>query len=216
MDIYTDYEHWKVEHLDLLNTLINNDSDIMKRIINVYNVLEHLYNDLVMHDIDLSEYEEYIFESGFNYLHDHIMTVETLLDSTFNKNILALEKCAKTVNLLLYVNDFEDELLNATDDFSKDMKELEDFEGKILQALEKHQNVEDATFVMLDEITIPMFKRHNLEINPVESIFYEIADTYNLIEEKEDIYTDFIQDKIDEDHGICQHHHHDCDCDCED
>ncbi len=212
MDIYEDYAHWKVEHIDLLNTLINNDSDIIKRIINVYNVLEHLYNDLVARDIDLSEDEEYIFESGFNYLHDHIMTIETLLDTTFNKNILAMEKCAKTVNLLLYVNDFEDELLNATDDFSKDMKELEDFEGKILRALEEHKNIDDSAFVMFDEITIPMFKRHNLEINPVESIFYEIAEAYNLVEEKEDVFTDFIQEKIEETEESTHEHDHDCHC----
>ncbi len=206
MDIFTDYANWKVEKFDLLNTLIENDSAIIKRIYPVYLVLDYLYDILVEKKRPLTEDEEFIFDSGFNYLHDKLLTIETLLDSTFNRNIIAMEKCAKSVNLLLYVEDFEDELLNATDDFSSDMKKLEDFESKILAKLEKHENVDDAMFVMLDELTIPMFEHHKLEINPVESIFYQIAETYDLLEEKDnDIYNEFINEKI---HGDHDEHHH--------
>lgn len=206
MDIFTDYANWKVEKFDLLNTLIENDSAIIKRIYPVYLVLDYLYDILVEKKRPLTEDEEFIFDSGFNYLHDKLLTIETLLDSTFNRNIIAMEKCAKSVNLLLYVEDFEDELLNANDDFSSDMKKLEDFESKILAKLEKHENVDDAMFVMLDELTIPMFEHHKLEINPVESIFYQIAETYDLLEEKDnDIYNEFINEKI---HGDHDEHHH--------
>lgn len=211
MDIYTDYANWKVEKFDLLNTLIQNESAIIQRIYPVYLVLDYLYDILVEKKRNLTADEEYIFESGFNYLHDKIMTIETLLVSTFNNNLIALEHCAKSVNLLLYVEDFEDELLNATDNIDQDMQELENFANKILEQLEKHKNVDDTLFLMFDEMTIPMFKRHNLEINPVESIFYEIALTYDLLTEKDDIYNDFITEKIEGDKHEHEHehgHHH--------
>lgn len=206
MNIYTDYANWKVENFDLLNTLIQGESLIIRRIDSVIKVIDYLYDQIVNHNKTLDENEEVIFESGFNYLHDHFLTIKTIYENIFKNNYLKMDSCAKSINLLLYTLDFEDELLNAKDDIDSDMQQLRDIEDKIYQALEKGENVEDTLFLYLDEITIPMFERHKLTLNPVDSIFYQIAEEYNLVDTTDfDVYNDFINNKIEEDHH--DHHH---------
>lgn len=201
MDIYTDYANWKVENFDLLNTLIESESLIVSRLTYVIKVIDYLYEIKVNNERTLSIDEEYIFEVGFEYLHDHFITIKDLYDTVFNHNFHSLTHYEKEINFLLYVADFEAELLNAKDNIDDDMKTLVDLEEKVLNMIKKHQHIEDALFLYLDEITIKMFEKHHLKLNPVDSIFYEIAETYNLVTvDDKDVFNDFIEEKIEETH----------------
>ncbi len=52
----------------------------------------------------------------------------------------------------------------------------------------------DAFFPMLDDIVNPIFERNNLELNPIESIYYEIAIEYGIYKNNEtDIFASVFQ-----------------------
>ena len=112
MDIFTDYANWKIEKYDLITTLKEIDSLIIIRYLNVLAVLDYLYDIVVEKKRKLTEDEEYIFSIGFEYLDNNFITIEELLRTYFNNNFKEMEQCSKTINLLLYTLDFEEELYN--------------------------------------------------------------------------------------------------------
>lgn len=211
MDIFTDYANWKLEKYDLITTLKELESNIIKRYENVLLVLDYLYDIVVEKKRPLTEDEKVIFGTGFEYLDNNFITIEELLKNNFNNNIKEMENCSKTVNLFLYTLDFEDELLNlAPDDdltLKADLAKLEDFEEEVNTYLNNKADVDDAMFVKLDELTEAIFTKRNLEVNPIDSIFYQIAETYNLIASEHDVYNDYINEMINHD-KTCHHEGH--------
>lgn len=196
MDIYTDYANWKTENYDFIYKLIKNRSKAIARFTSVIAVVDYLY-DKITSDQKLSDDEEVIFSVGFDYIHDNFYTIKTLHDFTFDKNYEEMEKCAQTINLLLYINEFQAELLNSISN-QNDIAQLDDLETKVLEYLDKKENCPDTFFPLLDSIVVPIFEKNELEFTPVESIFYEIAIEYGIYKENEtDIYNSFIKYKKD-------------------
>ena len=81
--------------------------------------------------------------------------------------------------MLLYVNEFQSELSNQSID-SHDLIPLQDFKEKIHTYLDKKENVPDTFFPMLNDIVNPIFEKNGIELNPLESIYYEIAIEYGI------------------------------------
>ncbi|MDE7213955.1 MAG: hypothetical protein K2N42_05190, partial [Anaeroplasmataceae bacterium] len=133
--------------------------------------------------------EEVFFSVGFDYIYDNFYTIKTILDYTFKEDYEEMEKCAKTINLLLYVHEFQAELLNHNSDLKDSMKELDSFEEQINIYLDKKENVPDVFFPMLNDIVNPLFEKNGIEMNPTESIFYEVALEYGIYKNNEfDMY----------------------------
>ncbi len=196
MDIYTDYANWKFENYDFIHPLIAKRSKTISRFTSVIAVVDYLYEQFVKRQ-KLDEDEEVFFEVGFDYIHDNFYTIKTILDYQFNHNIDEMEKCAKTINLLLYVNEFQAELLNQPLDLKKELQQLDDFEQKINSYLDKKENVPDEYFPMFDDIINPIFEKNNLELNPIESIYYEAAVEYGIYKENETaVYSSIFNDEI--------------------
>ena len=208
MDILTDYANWKLEKYDLVTTLKELDSNIIKRYNNVIAVLDYLYSKEKKKKQTLSADEEVIFNTGFEYLDNNFITIEEVLNKYFNNNIKEAESCSKTINLILYTLDLEDEFLNYVDDKDKnikdDLKQFEDFLDEIYNYLENKKEVEDALFVKLDEMTIKIFNKHHIDVNPIDSIFYDIAETYGLLDDDSFDINDYLNDKIEHD-KTCEH-----------
>lgn len=183
MNIYEDYLSWKKENLDFIMNLIHSNSKSIARISHVIAVVDYLSEKQKALGLDLDSDEENIFNVGFDYIYDRILTLKLQFDNNFNKDIVLFNQFEKTLNLLLYINDFQDELLNAEKNVDKDMQKLDELENKVLTSLENKIDVPDGFFVMLDEITREIFERNHLELQLTEEIFYEIALYYN-------IYTD--------------------------
>lgn len=211
MDIFTDYANWKIEKYDLITMLNELDSNIIKRYQNVLLVLDYLYQIVVDKKRALTEDEEVIFGTGFEYVDNNFITIEEILKNNFNNNIKEMESCAKTVNLFLYTLDFEDELLNLVPDndvtLKADMAKLEAFEDEVNTYLNNKIDVDDALFVKLDELTDAIFTKRDLEVNPIDSIFYQIAETYGLISSEDDVYNSYINEMINHD-KTCHHDGH--------
>ena len=188
MTIYEDYASWKKENYDFIIQLIKAESKTISRFTSVIAVVDYLYEQY-MKDPILSEEENIFFSTGFDYIHDNFYTIKTILDYQFQGDFKEMEKYAKTINLLLYVHEFQSELLNADLDIKNEMSMLDDFEEKINSHLDKKENIPDAFFPMLNDIVDPIFRRHGLSFTPIESIFYEVALEYGIYKNNEiDMY----------------------------
>ncbi len=196
MDIYTDYANWKFENYDFIHQLIVNKSKTISRFTSVIAVVDYLYENFVKRG-SLTEDEQVFFSTGFDYIYDNFYTIKTLLDYRFNGNYDEMEKCAKTINLLLYVHEFQSELLDQRLN-KNDLVPLDDLEERINTFLDQKKNVPDEFFPLLDDIVTPIFERNGIEFNPIESIYYEIAVEYGIYKNNEiDIYnTVFNEQKI--------------------
>ena len=174
MDIYTDYANWKFENHDFIYQLVRSKSKTISRFSSVIIVVDYLYEKYVK-DNSLTPDEEVMFNVGFDYMHDNFFTIKTLLDYTFNGDYIEMEKCAKTINLLLYVNEFQGELLNNDNILESDLKQLDNFEQKLTDYLDKKENCPDEFFPYLDDLVSPIFDRNGIDFTPIEAIFYEIS-----------------------------------------
>ena len=174
MDIYTDYANWKFENHDFIYQLVRSKSKTISRFSSVIIVVDYLYEKYVK-DNSLTPDEDVMFNVGFDYMHDNFFTIKTLLDYTFNGDYIEMEKCAKTISLLLYVNEFQGELLNNDNILESDLKQLDNFEQKLTDYLDKKENCPDEFFPYLDDLVNPIFDRNGIDFTPIEAIFYEIS-----------------------------------------
>ncbi len=188
MDIYTDYANWKFENYEFISSLVKNKSKTISRFTPVIAVVDYLYDQVVNHK-NLNEDEEIIFSTGFDYIFDQFHFIKTLYEYKFNKDIKELEKYSITINLLLYIHDFQNEALQYKNiDFSP----LDNLEQKVNDCLDHKKNAPEEYFAILNDITRKLFKVHT-----IDQIFYEIALEYNIYEENEfDIYNLFIEKQV--------------------
>jgi len=132
---YHEYANWKMEYHELLTYLTENNSDLMIRFKHVLDVTDYLYDRLI-DEVNFSEDEDQIFETGFYYLFDQIDKITQLL-KPYQNDFKALEKKAKDINLLLSAIDFQNELASIENYDEADMADLIDFEQDIMRTI-KH------------------------------------------------------------------------------
>lgn len=183
MDIVTDYANWKFENFSLLDKLVKLNSDIIKRFPHVILVCDYYYDKVTNNGYQLNREEETIFNAGFNYLYDHFSTLSLLLERDFNNNIEELNKVGKTINLLIYTNDFQVEIENVDPNNTKAKKDLADFESKVLGYIETHTNAPDEMFAVLSDITTPIFDGNYYGVN---EILYDVAEELGIAPDESD------------------------------
>lgn len=199
MDIYTDYANWKVENYELLQQLTLGDGIIFQRQIPCYLVLEYFYDIIVNKKRNLTSDEEYIFNTGFEYLYDRLDIIKNILIRDFNNDFLSLNKINKTLNLLLYVEEFIDEFSGKISNV--EIKKIIDFQNEVDDLIIKKENPSDALFLKFSDMIDEIMTKNELEIKPVEEIYFDIALDYDLLEtNEEDIFNDFINEKIKHEH----------------
>lgn len=171
MDIVTDYANWKFENYTLLDTLVKKKSNIIRRFPHVILVADYYYDKVANKNENLNRDEEIIFSTAFNYLHDHFNTIDLILEKVFNKNIEAMDKISKTINLLIYTNDFQSELENTDPNNLSAKKKLDDFEARVYKYIEARLEAPDEMFALLSDITTSIFDNYY----SVNEIMYDIA-----------------------------------------
>ena len=200
MDIYEDYAAWKKENHNLIYSLISKKSKAIARFSCVLAVIDYLYEKHI-NGKKFSEDEEIIFSTGFDYVYDQFMMIANILESDFNNDIEEMEKCSQTINLLLYIEDFEYEI-NSSDneDVKKGIQKLVDLENKVNDFLAKKENAPDEYFGLLDDIVSNIFEANNVELHTVDQIFYEIAVEYDIYQDDDfDMFNEVINRQIEKD-----------------
>ena len=198
-DIFDDYAAFKAENDKLINTLVKNKSKTISRFTPVIAVVDYLYCTHCSGN-NLSEDELLIFSTGFDYIYDQFLFIDTLLKNNYNNDYFLLERNAITINLLLYIHEFQAEALNYKDKKITDkIKLLDDLEETVFEYLNENKNVDEEYFGILDDICNKIFEQNNIEIHTIDEIFYEIAIEYNIYSDEEyDIYNNVINQKINE------------------
>ena len=135
----------------------------------------------------LSEDEEYIFSTGYDFLYDEFEIIKSILHEYFNDNINRMEICSQSINLLLLIDEVKGEVLN-TDKIKGEVKRLNDLEDKVYEYLKKGEDAPDEYFELVEEITDDIFDKNDIEVNLIEEIFYEIALEYDIYPEDDTNY----------------------------
>ncbi len=179
IDIFKDYEAFIKENNTLISSLIKNNSKAISRFVPVIKVVEYLYNQ--HHFKKLTDEEMTFFSTGFDYIFDQFHFINTILESKFKGNINEMEKFGTTINLLLYINEFQGEALNSNEPAVKNgIKLLDELSEKVNDCLDNNQNANEEYFQILNDILSNVFEANDIELHTIDEIFYEIALEYNL------------------------------------
>ncbi len=194
LTIFEDYYGFKKENASLIETLVKKKSKILLRFKAVFIVVDYLFEE--MKKRKLTEDEEFIFSSGYDFIYDEFEIIKSVLHEYFNDNINRMEICSQTVNLLLLIDEVKGEVLN-NDSIKKEINRLNDLEDKVYDFLKKGEDAPDEYFEIVDEITDDIFDKNNIEVNLIEEIFYEIALEYDIYPEDDTNYfNDFMLNQI--------------------
>ena len=147
MDIFEDYLNWKYENHELIKALVKKRSKTISRFTHVISVVDYLYEK----KNSLTEDEQLIFSTGFDYIYDQFQMIGTILDCKFNKNVDEMEKYSKTINLLLYINEFKSEILNQ-DSIKDQISELNRLEDKVNKELDNKEDSSEEDYILLNDI----------------------------------------------------------------
>lgn len=183
MDIFEDYLNWKYENHELIHDLVESRSNTISRFTHVISVVDYLYDK--KQKVALSEDEILIFSTGYDYIFDQFEMIKSILDLKFNKNIEEMEKYSKTINLLLYITEFQGEIAN-NNKIKNQINQLNSLEDRINQKLDNKINADEEDFILLNDITFNIFEKNGIEIHTVDSIFYDIAVEYDLVNDNDD------------------------------
>lgn len=178
--LYHEYAGWKLEHSDLLNNLKQLDSPLVIRFENVLSVTDYLYDKLI-DDINYTEEDHEIFQTGFYYIYDQIEEIEKIAKNIYNNNLEELNKDSRKINLLLNTIDFQNELLSQQSYDEKGLQFLLDFEQELISKISNKIDIEEKIYEKFDIETLKIFKSMEVEFYPIDTIFYEIADELGLI-----------------------------------
>ena len=187
---YLDYISFRKANDEEINYLINNKSLIIARFKYVLLVVDYLYDKAVNKKEKLNKDEEEMFEVGYKYIYDRFLTINTYKENVFNNNIKELDKFGKTLNLLLYVDDFIDELDSIDGEHKAEHKKFSDFEEQVSELLENKTQAPDELFAVLDDISVQIFDSLGIEYYGITDIFYDIAIELDLIKPEDDDYLD--------------------------
>ena len=191
MDIYFDYANWKFENHEFISKLVKNKSKTISRFASVIAVVDYLY-DKYVEEKSLSDDEEVIFSTGFDYIYDKFHLLKTILEFKFNNDLNELEKFSDTINMLFYINDFQAEALEYE---NLDIDKLDSLEDKVNTCLDNKENAPEEYLYLLNKATTEIFE--DKDIHTVDQIFYEIALEYGIYEENDfELYNEFINKQI--------------------
>ncbi len=195
MDIFEDYDSFRREYFELIKKLVEKKSKTIQRFAPVFLVVNYLYEK--NQKKKLTEDEYVFFSTGFDYIFDEFHMINTLYELKFNKDIDELEKYSQTINLLLYINEFQSEAKSYDFISSDDLAELNNLENKINEYIDNKKNAPDEYFVMLNEIVDNIFSKNDVELHTIDEIFYEIAVEYGIYEDDDfNLYNKVLNDKL--------------------
>jgi hypothetical protein len=190
---YLDYASWKKTNEKLIDFLIKKNSKIIARFRYVLMVVDYLFDKVVYERMKLSIEEEEVFEVGYQYIFDRFNTIQLVAEHVFNNNYDAMEHFAKSINLLFYILDFEDEIDSLEGDHKEEHKRFADLEDNVMQMIEAKIQVPDEYYALVDDISLAVFDGLGVNYYGITDIFYDVAVELGLIEESDDDYYDIFE-----------------------
>ncbi len=176
-NIFDDYNAFKKENSLLIRNLVETKSQIISRISSIIIVVDYL-SERRIHK-KLNQDEEYIFMIGYDYVYESFNTISIILKEYFDNDFNQMNKYARTINLLLYLNEYKNEAI-ARKELSIYLNQFESIESHIYDTLKNKEELDDAYFGLVDDLIYKAFILNGIDNPSIESIFYEISLEYNL------------------------------------
>ena len=190
---YLDYASFKKTNEKIINYLVSKKSKIIARFSYVLMVVDYLFDKVTYDRQKLSLEEEECFEVGYQYIFDRFNTITLIAEHVFDNNYDAMEHYAKSINLLLYIIDFEDEIDSLDGDHKKEHKTFADLEDNVMKMIEAKQQVPDEYYALVDDISLQVFDGLGINYYGITDIFYDVAIELGLIEEDDEDYYDIFE-----------------------
>ena len=190
---YLDYASWKRTNEKLINYLVEKNSKIIARFRYVLMVVDYLFDQVITKGKKLNLEEEEMFEVGYQYIFDRFNTIQLIAEHVFENDYNKMEHFAKSINLLLYIIDFEDEIDSLDGDHKVEHKKFADLEDEVMQMIENKIQAPDAFYALVDDISLSVFDGLGIDYYGITDIFYDIAIELGLIEESDDDYYDIFE-----------------------
>lgn len=190
---YFDYASFKKSNEKLLEYLLSKNSLIIARFKYVLLVVDYLFEKAVKDSKKLSLDEEEMFEVGYQYLFDRFNTINLLREHTFNNNLDEMEKLAKSINLLFYIEDFIDEIDSLDGEHKTEHEKFADLENSVIEFIEEKRQVPDELFALVDDISLNIFTGLGHDYYSITDIYYDIAVELELIDEDDLDYYDIFE-----------------------
>lgn len=178
--IYNEYASWQLENSDFLNLLKTKGDDLYYRFKHVFDVIDFLYLQIVENP-EYSEEEDQIFQTGYFYLAHQILELKEIIKSYYNDDFELASKYAKEINFLLNTQDFQAEAINNLDNNNEKVKELLNFDQKIIKYITNKETIPSNLYEELDNLLISVFDEDKINYLTVNNIFLEIADELNIL-----------------------------------
>ncbi len=179
---FRDYASWKLEHYKFLEGL-KTCKNVYERIEPIYVVLNYLYNQAINNET-FDEDLETIFRFGFEYLNNHIAVLNIYYDTLFGKNYEEMAKYAEQLSYLMYIYELRIDL--EQHGFESNLKELNDVEAIIENAImERSDNINELR-IKLNEVLKKVFSQINYEYSTITDIYVEIAENLGIFLYEED------------------------------
>lgn len=185
---FLDYASWRKTNNELLTKLINNKSLIIARFKYVIAVVDYLFDQVTSQNHQLDNSESEMFEVGYQYIFDRFMTINMILEKVFANSFDEMEKLAKSINLLLYIIDFEDEIDSLEGEHKNEHKKFADLEDEVMRCIESKQQIPDEMFALVDDISLATFEGLGVEYYGITDIFYDIAVDLELIKDDDEYF----------------------------
>lgn len=182
--IYRDYASWKIENHDTIKQFIDNKSVVFERLEPVYEVLNHIYDELVEKK-EIDEDLETIFQVGFEYLHSQFGVIRIYFETLFQSKCDDFVGYSDMILFLLYIYDLRTDLEN--NDINSDIEELNDLEENIENMIMERRNDHEFINAKMNETLAIVFDLMGYEYVSIIDVFVEIAENLGIFiyEDKE-------------------------------
>ncbi len=178
--VLKDFANWKMDNVDVLERLRNEDSPIYDRLEPVYLVLNHIYREAVDNGGSLDEEMENIFQVGFDYLSNQFDVVRIYYEKLFKSDCAAFSEFSTLVGYLLFISDLRADLEEYEAEAELDFTELNDVETMIETMIAQRDTRFEYAAERLNRAVDELIEPLGFEYVSIVDIFVEIAGTLGI------------------------------------
>lgn len=177
--IMNDYASWRIEKDTFLDRV--KKSALLERIADVIKVTDFLYEKSLEKPLDSDEQD--IFQTGFLFLNDQISTLQMYLSTYFDDDVNEFMKFDNLINLVLYIEDFSEELYQFTND-SEHLEMFTDLEDELDEMIQNRV----LDYKILDRFnkkSEKVSRELDFEYTGILEVFTRVCEHYSLYENLE-------------------------------
>ncbi|MGL4949831.1 MAG: hypothetical protein ACRC5M_05575 [Anaeroplasmataceae bacterium] len=181
MDIFTDYGTWLFENDEFIESFRENNHYLVYKVDPIFTYLNYIYAKACDKQ-PIEAAEEDAFNIGLSYLNFYFSIIFNFLDALYNNELDELFIHADSILFYILVEDFiEDNLLSLEEVDENAVRIFKEIQDDALVCIENKTGISDSIKDKFEELA----NIYANEYIPIDSMFYELCEDLDLIEEEE-------------------------------